>query len=94
MSAGRELASPRRGEALLLAAALLVSLASLWFVTGQALVVAGFAGGLIALGGIAWVLGNRQPAAAEAEYALPDWSVTVAAIERPRRTAGLRQSAL
>lgn len=83
MSAGRELASPRRGEALVLAAALLTSLALLWFVTGQALVVAGFGGGLIALGGIAWVLGNRRPVEAQAEYALPDWSVTVAAIERP-----------
>jgi two-component system cell cycle sensor histidine kinase/response regulator CckA len=83
MSAPRAALAVRRGEALLLAAALAVSLALLWLVTRQPLVVAGFAGGLIALGGIAWVIGNRRPAAAESEYALPDWSVTVAAIERP-----------
>jgi two-component system cell cycle sensor histidine kinase/response regulator CckA len=83
MSAPRAAVAVRRSEALLLAAALVASLALLWLVTRQPLVVAGFAGGLIALGGLAWVIGNRRPAGPEAEYALPDWSVTVAAIERP-----------
>ncbi len=65
------------------AAALLLSLALLWYVTGQAVAVAGFAGGALALGALAYVLSLRSAPAPEAEWALPDWSVTVAAIARP-----------
>jgi two-component system, cell cycle sensor histidine kinase and response regulator CckA len=59
------------------------SLVLLWLVTGQPLVVAGFGGGVLALGGLAYALSQRQTHEAPAELALPDWSVTVAAIEQP-----------
>ncbi len=72
-----------KSDWLLIAAALLVSLVLLWLVTRQPLVVAGFAGGVIALGGIARSLTARVPAERATEFALPDWSVTIAAIDRP-----------
>ena len=59
-----------------------LSLALLWYVTRQAPVVAAYGGGLIALGALAYRLAARRPAENEPELALPDWSVTVAAIER------------
>jgi two-component system cell cycle sensor histidine kinase/response regulator CckA len=62
---------------------LALSLVLLWFVTGKPLVVAGFSGGVLALGGLAYALSQRQRHEAPAELALPDWSVTVAAIEQP-----------
>jgi two-component system cell cycle sensor histidine kinase/response regulator CckA len=71
------------GERLALGAALALSLALVWLITGDALVLATFAGGLLALGGLAWVLTRRPAAEPQVEYALPDWSVTVAAIDRP-----------
>ena len=77
--------SAQRGPALdaaLVAAAFVLSLAALWFATGEALVAAGFAAGVLVLGGAAYALTRRQPAEHEAEFASPDWSVTVAAIER------------
>ena len=77
-------AEPRRpADWLWLAAGLAVSLAVLWFTVREPLVVAGFGGGVLALGGLAFVLLRRQPQAQEPELALPDWSVTVAAIEQP-----------
>ncbi|MCB2059785.1 MAG: response regulator [Novosphingobium sp.] len=68
---------------LLVGAALVASLALLWFVTKQPLVVAGFGGGLIAIGALVRVVAQQRSPAAEPELALPDWSVTVAAIEMP-----------
>ncbi|MBW8784471.1 MAG: response regulator [Novosphingobium sp.] len=64
-------------------AGLAVSLAALWLVTREPLIVLGFAGGLIGLGGLAWMIAQRRPKPSEREWAMPDWSVTVAAIERP-----------
>ncbi len=72
-----------RSDWLLIGAGLLVSLILVWFVTGQPMVVAGFGGGVLALGGLARSFALRAPPQREAEHALPDWSVTVAAIERP-----------
>ncbi|HEX4847597.1 MAG TPA: PAS domain-containing protein, partial [Novosphingobium sp.] len=69
-------------ERLALGAALLASLVLVWFATRDALVMAVFAAGLVGLGALAWFLTRKAPTAAEAEYALPDWSVTVAAIDR------------
>ena len=68
---------------LMIGAGLVVSVAVLWLVTGELLVVAGFGGGVLALAGLARSLALRPPPPREAEYALPDWSVTVAAIDRP-----------
>jgi hypothetical protein len=69
-------------ERLVLGAALLGSAALVWLVTGELLAVAVFAAGLIGLGGLAWFLTRRAPNTAAPEFALPDWSVTVAAIDR------------
>ncbi len=76
-------AGHRATDWLWLAAGVAVSLALLWFVTRQPLVVAGFGGGVLALGGLAYALAQRRPPMKEPELALPDWSVTVAAIEQP-----------
>lgn len=75
-----------QGERILVGAALIFSLALVWFVTRNALVTAGFAAGLMALGGIGWLLARPRAVASEAEHALPDWSVTVAAIDRDRKS--------
>jgi len=69
-------------ERALLAAALAVSLGLLWLVTRQPALVAAFGGGLVAIGALAWTLGRQRVVAKEPEFALPDWSVTVAAIDR------------
>ncbi len=82
MTPARGEAAAARGDWVLIGAGVLASLAVLWFVSGQALVVAGFGGGVLALGGLVRMLSAQPQAAAETEYALPDWSVTVAAIDR------------
>ncbi|MEO5597865.1 MAG: ATP-binding protein [Novosphingobium sp.] len=64
-------------------AGLAASLALLWLVTHAVPVVAGFGGGVIALGAVAFLLGTRQRPEPVSEWALPDWSVTIAAIDRP-----------
>ena len=75
---------PRQNVALLaVAIGMVVSLAVLWLASGEPLVVAGFAGGVLALAGLAYALSQRRPAPVMPELALPDWSVTVAAIEQP-----------
>ncbi len=71
------------GERLALGAAMAASLALVWFATGELLILAAFAGGLLALGGLAWVIGKPAPVQQQVEFALPDWSVTIAAIDRP-----------
>ena len=83
MSAAAPVRERDRRDGLLVAAALLLSLATVWLASGEVLVAGGFAAGLIALGALAFTLTRRQPAEAEAEFALPDWSVTVTAISRP-----------
>jgi len=64
------------------AAALAGSIALVWIVTKQPAAVAVFGGGLLALGALAALLSRRRQPVAEPELAMPDWSVTVAAIER------------
>jgi two-component system cell cycle sensor histidine kinase/response regulator CckA len=78
-----ETPAARQIDWLLVAAALVVSAALLWVVTGETPVVLVFSGGVVALGALARALLLRKAPAAETEFALPDWSVTVAAIERP-----------
>lgn len=79
-----EVAGPTRhwADRIAVAAALAASIALLWYITRQPVVVAVFAGGLLGLGAIAALLTKRRQPVAEPELAMPDWSVTVAAIER------------
>ncbi|MFN5244362.1 MAG: hybrid sensor histidine kinase/response regulator, partial [Novosphingobium sp.] len=83
MSAPGSRLVPSGSERLVVGAALAVSLALVWLATGELLLLAAFAAGLIALGGLTWVLARPKPVESQVEYALPDWSVTVAAIDRP-----------
>ena len=74
-----------RGAAdwLLVAGALAASLVLIWAIARDPLVVAAYGAGLLVLGGLVYVLSPGRPVEAEVEYALPDWSVTVTAIENP-----------
>jgi two-component system, cell cycle sensor histidine kinase and response regulator CckA len=74
---------PPLGAWLLGVVALAVSLGVLWIATGEVLVLVGYAGGVLSLGGLALALARRGPPETVEDFALPDWSVTVEAIERP-----------
>ena len=63
--------------------AMVASVAVLWFVTREPVMVAGFGAGLLALGALTHVLARRRPRQRQDEFVLPDWSVTVAAIDLP-----------
>ena len=63
-------------------AALVASLGLVWLAAHTVGAVLAFLAGIAAIGAIAWALTRRSAAPAETEYAMPDWSVTVAAIER------------
>ena len=67
----------------IVALALLASVALVWLVTREPLITAIFAGSLVAIGAIGTALALRRAPVATADLAEPDWSVTVAAIERP-----------
>ncbi|MBB4856908.1 two-component system cell cycle sensor histidine kinase/response regulator CckA [Novosphingobium chloroacetimidivorans] len=79
-----EAGAPARGpgELLIVALALVASVGIVWFATGDAIAVGVYAAGVLALGAVALALVRRRPAEVEQEFASPDWSVTVAAIER------------
>ncbi len=57
------------------------SVVALWFVTHQPSAVLAFAAGLVVLGGLALVLSRGREQQEHEDFTLPDWSVTVAAIE-------------
>lgn len=62
---------------------LLVSVALIWGVTRDGVLAAGFAGALVALSGAFWYLSRHRQDPVHPDFAQPDWSVTVAAIDRP-----------
>ena len=66
----------------IVALALVASVALVWLVTREPLLTAIFAGSLLALGALTAALALRRTPAATGDLAEPDWSVTVAAIER------------
>ena len=66
----------------LLASALVGSMIAMALATGNSGVTLGFAAGVMGLGAVLWVALRRAPGAAEGGFASPDWSVTVAAIDR------------
>jgi len=65
------------------AAALIVVTALLWLVFHEGVVVLSFLGGVAVLGALALKLGADAQARPVPALAQPDWSVTVAAMERP-----------
>ncbi|HUD28561.1 MAG TPA: ATP-binding protein, partial [Novosphingobium sp.] len=70
-------------DLLVVAIALLLSAGLVWLVSGDGLLIAVFVAAIVVLGALGWAVSRRSAPAAEAEFAQPDWSVTVAAIERP-----------
>ena len=84
MSLVIEQGSRRRVDTLAVAAAVVASIAMIQLVTDSAPVTLAYAGGLVVLGLVALAAGRRRAVPATgADGALPDWSVTVAAIEQP-----------
>ncbi|MEO6151756.1 MAG: response regulator [Croceibacterium sp.] len=74
----------RLGDGLAVAAAVLASIALIQLVTRSSVVTLAYAGGLAVLGLIAFAAARRRPVSGMvADSALPDWSVTVAAIDSP-----------
>ncbi len=71
----------RPADWLLVAGALAISLILIWTITREPLVAGAYGAGVVALGALAYAIARGRPATREAEFALPDWSVTVAAIE-------------
>lgn len=74
---------PRLGDIPLVVLALAVSVALVWLVTGDTVLAAAFAGALVALGAAAYAISRGRHLVEAPEFAGPDWSVTVAAIEQP-----------
>ncbi|MCT2400714.1 ATP-binding protein [Novosphingobium mangrovi (ex Huang et al. 2023)] len=73
----------RLPDALVVALALVFSVALVWLVSGDGVLATVFMAAMVVFAALAWfVTGRRQPEA-EPEFAQPDWSVTVAAIDRP-----------
>jgi len=71
------------GDTTLVGGALAASIALIWLVSGSFLLALTYAGGLAVLGGLAFVLARGRNGADAQGMAVPDWSVTVAAIEQP-----------
>lgn len=72
----------RGAERALVGAALAVSLGLIWLVSKDVVLVAAFGSGVAVVGALAWSLGRPRGEVRAPDYALPDWSVTVAAIDR------------
>ncbi|MCW1402216.1 response regulator [Novosphingobium sp. MW5] len=83
MSASAQNPSNSLTERLAVVLAVALSLGLVWYATGSIPALAGFGGGVIALGGVGYLLTRREAPENKSEFAMPDWSVTVAAIARP-----------
>lgn len=76
-------AQARRGlDWLVVAGAALASLVILWLITREPVAVGAFGAGILALGALAGAVALRRTPEREPEFAQPDWSVTVAAMDR------------
>ncbi|GGB95506.1 signal transduction histidine kinase [Novosphingobium endophyticum] len=73
----------RQTDLLVVGLALAFSVLLVGLVARDAVVTSAFAGALAAFAGLAFMVSRSRPQKAEPEFALPDWSVTVAAIDRP-----------
>jgi two-component system, cell cycle sensor histidine kinase and response regulator CckA len=85
MSSATPVNAPRQmpPDWLPIAVALVASLLLIWFVTKEPLVTAAFGAGILVLSALAQFFIRRRAPVREVEQAMPDWSVTVAAIDRP-----------
>ena len=84
MTVRREASGDSRPQGeLVMGAAVVLSIAAVWFTTRQPVLVGVFAAGIAAFGSIAWAFYRPKPVVLEPEQVIPDWSVTVAAIDRP-----------
>ena len=84
MSLAAKLESRGLIDSLAVAGAVLASIMMIRLVTGSLVVTLAYAGGLVVLGLVAFAAGRRRAApVAVPEGAVPDWSVTGAAIEQP-----------
>ncbi|HMU22539.1 MAG TPA: hybrid sensor histidine kinase/response regulator, partial [Sphingorhabdus sp.] len=91
---GGEAADADRLHLGIIAASVALSLLLVWIVTGDAMMLAVTAAGLIGLGGFLLVASRIQrPAAKESETAPPDWSVTYSAIELDRAAVAVSDRA-
>jgi len=70
-------------DAILIALALALSAALVWVVSGDTVLTVVFVAAMAVFAALAWMISTRRKPAPEPEFALPDWSVTVAAIDRP-----------
>ena len=75
------------------ALALGLSIALVWVISREPLVVGAFGGAVLSLGALATLLALRRPAEKPAELAPPDWSVTVAAIDGSDRAVAITDRA-
>lgn len=64
------------------AAGLLISALALWLGTGSGVVVGAYLGAVSVLGGAGWLMLRDTPVDPVQTVAMPDWSVTVAAIDQ------------
>ena len=78
----QEEAPARSGDWALVGAALALSAAAIWFASRDVTATAAFVAGLAVLGALAFALTRRRENKVETRAALPDWSVTIAAIEQ------------
>jgi len=92
---GRKAAESRGlTDSLVVAAAVLASIAAIQFASGSTTVTLAFAGGLTVLGLIAFAAARFQAGpAVHQDAAGPDWSVTVAAIEQPGQAVAITDRA-
>jgi len=76
--------SRRLIDTLFVAAAVVASVAMIWLITRSPPVALSYAGGVVVLGLVVAILVRSRPSTTRDDApALPDWSVTVSAIERP-----------
>ena len=81
-------------DGIAVAAAVLASIALIQFATDNTTATLAYAGGLVVLGLIAFAAGRSRPDTERKPAAeLPDWSVTVAAIERPDQAVAITDRA-
>ena len=66
-----------------LAGALVISAALIWLASGEAIAMIAFVGGIAVFLAAGLAIARMRPVGKAEEVATPDWSVTVAAIERP-----------